>query len=400
MTGRRGAAGALLVVAAVVALLGLVRAASPDPTPTMPERVAAVSATIRCPTCQGLSIQDSPSILATGSRQIVEQQLRAGRTPDQVRQYFVDRYGTSALLSPQSDGPGLLAWLLPAAALPAAGWWGWRRLRRPGSGLVAEAQPEADAALARSRDGSLQPDASPAGEHLREALRVRLALDADGIDDAPARLAADRRLVAAVRRYDVRSSPQEAGPEAVLVAARRTLPRRAVTAVTVAAVLGAAGTALAVGVRDRGAGDLPTGDLPGAAAQQAAPGLRELLAATQRRPDDPQAWTALGQAYDAAQQFGPALEAYDRSLALRPADDVVILLRASLLVRAGSPTEVLPVLDALAQRRPDDPQVLLVRGLAQQAVGAPEAAATLGRFLQLNPEAPQAAMVRSLLGQP
>ena len=84
---------------------------------------------------------------------------------------------------------------------------------------------------------------------------------------------------------------------------------------------------------------------------------------------------------------------------IHPADDVVILLRASLLVRAGSPTEVLPVLDGLAQRRPDDPQVLLVRGLAQQAVGAPEAAATLGRFLQLAPEAPQAAMVRSLLSQ-
>src|SRR3546814_1328391 len=54
--------------------------------PPLQERVAAVSATIRCPTCQGLSIQDSPSVLATGSRQIVEQQLREGRTPDEVRQ--------------------------------------------------------------------------------------------------------------------------------------------------------------------------------------------------------------------------------------------------------------------------------------------------------------------------
>ena len=79
MSRRRVAAALLLAAALVVAGLGLTQAASFDPSPTLQERVDAVAATLRCPTCQGLSIKDSPSVLADGSRQIVEQQLREGR---------------------------------------------------------------------------------------------------------------------------------------------------------------------------------------------------------------------------------------------------------------------------------------------------------------------------------
>lgn len=399
MKRRRPTGVILIAIAAVIAVLGLAQAASPDRAATQQERVDDVAATIRCPTCQGLSIKDSPSVLAGGSRQIVEQQLRAGRTPDQVRQYFVDRYGASALLSPDPAGPGLLAWVVPAAALPLVAALGWRRLRRPAAAAAGPSEEAAATALASYRDGALQPDSSAAGELLREALQARLALDEDGLEDAQLRASADRRVAAAARRYARRptTGQQPQGPPS----RRRALPRGVVTAVAVVAVAGAASGALAVGVRDRGAGDLPTGDLPGAAAApETAPGLNELVGATQRAPDDPQAWTALGQAYDAAQQWVPALEAYDRALSLGPADDdVVALLRASLLVRAGSPAEALPVLQQLAQRRPEDPQVLLVLGLAQQSVGTPEASATLQRFLQLAPDAPAAEMVRQLLGE-
>lgn len=389
MTRRRVAVGALLAVAAAVAVLGLARAWSPDRPPTLQERVAAVSATIRCPTCQGLSIQDSPSVLATGSRQIVEQQLREGRTPDQVRQYFVDRYGSSALLSPKADGAGLLAWLLPAIALPVAAGWGWRRLRRRPAGEPTIGEPHAGgaAALRAHRDGSLQPDASPAGEALREALLVRVAAEEDGLE-ADARARADARLAAAVRRYDRRPTEQHQRG--------RTLPRRTVTALTVLGLIIGAGAALAVGVRARGAGDLPTGDLPGSAA---APGMSQLVATTRDRPGDPKAWVALGRAYDAAGELAEALAAYDRALALQPGADDVQLLRAAVLVRGGSVGEALPVLVGLAARHPDDPDTLLVLGNAQDILDRPEADVTLRRFLELAPDAPAAAAVRERLAQ-
>lgn len=388
MSRRRVAVGALLLVAAAVALLGLTRASSPESAPTLQERVAAVSATIRCPTCQGLSIQDSPSVLATGSRQIVEQQLREGRTPDEVRQYFVDRYGSSALLSPQPDGAGLLAWLLPAAALPLGAWWGWRRLRRPVSEpTIGEAHADAAAALRDYRAGSLQPDASPAGEALREALLVRVACEQDGLEE-DARARADARLIAAVRRYDRRATEHRQQG--------RTLPRRTITALTVLGLIVGTGAALAVGVRARGVGDLPTGDLPGSAA---APGLSQLVATTRDRPRDPQAWVALGRAYDAAGDLAEAVAAYDRALALQPGADDVQLLRAAVLVRGGSVGEALPVLVELAARHPDDPDTLLVLGNVQDILNRPEAEVTLRRFLELAPDAPAAAAVRERLAQ-
>lgn len=387
MSGRRIGTALLLAVALAVAGLGLARAASPDRPPTLQERVDAVAATIRCPTCQGLSIQDSPSVLADGSRQIVEQQLREGRTPEEVRQYFVDRYGPSALLSPSPAGAGLLAWLLPAVALPLGGWLGWRRLRRALPAAEGEADPDAAVALESFLSGRLQPDATPAGEALREALLVRVAAEDDGLDvGACAR--ADARLGAAYRRYTRRPAAGER--------AARSLPRRAVTVLTVLVLLAGTGAALAVGVRTRGAGDLPTGDLPGPAA---APGLSQLVAASRDRPEDPQTWIALGRAYDAGGDLAAALRSYDRALALTPRADDVQLLRAGVLVRGGSVGEALPVLIDLAARHPDDPDTLLVLGNAQDILGRPEAEATLRRFLELAPDAPAATLVRERLAQ-
>lgn len=382
---RRRAAAALLAVAVAVAGLGLARASSPDRSGTLQERVDAVGATIRCPTCQGLSIKDSPSVLADGSRQIVEQQLREGRTADEVRQYFVDRYGPSAVLSPDPAGAGLLAWLLPAAAVPLGGWLGWRRLRRPSrSPAPVAANEDALAALAGFRSGALRPDGSPAGEALREALLVRAAAEEDAVG-AEARARADERLATAYRRYGHRvAGVRRPG---------RALPRRTLTALTVLGLLAGTGAALAMGVRERGAGDLPTGDLPGATA----PGLSQLITTTRERPQDPQAWTVLGLAYDAAGELARAERSYDRALALQPEADDVRLLRAAVLVRGGSAGEALPVLTELAERHPDDPDTLLALGNAQDVLGRPEAEATLRRFLELAPEGPAAALVRERL---
>lgn len=403
----RAALPVLLVALLAFAGLGVVRAVTGGGTPTTQERVNALSAAIRCPTCQGLSIKDSPSVLADGSRQIVEEQIRAGRTDAQVQQYFVDRYGAFVLLRPDPAGPGLLVWLLPALAVPVGGVLMYRWLRRgkataPATGAGApvasnvEADGDAAAALTAYRTGLLAPDDSPAGEALREALHVRVAADVDGLDAAEVQRV-DLRLGAAARRYAARerrpSRPVTSG---------RSLPRRTVTGLSVGMLVLGAGAALAFGVRERGSTDLPTGDLPGgasaAASAPAAPGLSELQAATRSRPDDPTTWIALGRAEEAGQAFGRALAAYDQALRLRPSDDVR-LLRAGLLLRAGSSTEALQAVEPLAQRYPDDPDTVLLLGLAQEQTGAAGAKETLRRFLELAPDEPGAAAVRELLAR-
>jgi cytochrome c-type biogenesis protein CcmH/NrfF len=75
---------------------------------------SAVAAQLRCPVCQGVSIQDSPAELAHQMRDLVREQLRTGKSPDQVKAYFVSKYGEWILLQPRASGFNILVYALPA----------------------------------------------------------------------------------------------------------------------------------------------------------------------------------------------------------------------------------------------------------------------------------------------
>jgi len=81
------------------------------------DQVRAIAADLRCPVCQNLSVADSPSELAQQMRSIIEQQLKEGKSPEQVRAYFVSKYGEWVLLAPKPRGFNLLLWVLPYFAL-------------------------------------------------------------------------------------------------------------------------------------------------------------------------------------------------------------------------------------------------------------------------------------------
>ena len=82
-------------------------------------RTSAIAAELRCPVCQGVSVEDSPTELARQMRAVVREQLAAGRTPDEVRQYFVDKYGEWILLEPRANGFNLVVYVLPWLAMLA-----------------------------------------------------------------------------------------------------------------------------------------------------------------------------------------------------------------------------------------------------------------------------------------
>ena len=84
---------------------------------TLEARTTAVASTLRCPVCQGESIQDSPSELAQQMRSVVRDRLRAGQTPDEIRAYFVGRYGEWILLEPKMTGLNMVLYALPVVSI-------------------------------------------------------------------------------------------------------------------------------------------------------------------------------------------------------------------------------------------------------------------------------------------
>ncbi len=77
----------------------------------------AVAAELRCPVCQGNSIQDSPSELAQDMKAVVREQLAAGKSPEEVKQYFIAKYGEWILLEPKASGFNLVVYALPVILL-------------------------------------------------------------------------------------------------------------------------------------------------------------------------------------------------------------------------------------------------------------------------------------------
>jgi cytochrome c-type biogenesis protein CcmH len=107
-----------LVIAAPVAGSQPVNTAptpAPQTNPALEARVRELSAQLRCVVCQGLSIEDSPSELAMEMKSVVREQLAAGKSPDEVKRYFVDKYGEWILLQPKAEGFNLVVYLVPVA---------------------------------------------------------------------------------------------------------------------------------------------------------------------------------------------------------------------------------------------------------------------------------------------
>ena len=86
----------------------------------MEQRSQALNTTIMCPVCPGESIDQSQVALAVQMRGIVAEKLAAGWSDEQVREFFVERYGPSVLLEPQTEGISLAVWLAPPIGVAAA----------------------------------------------------------------------------------------------------------------------------------------------------------------------------------------------------------------------------------------------------------------------------------------
>jgi cytochrome c-type biogenesis protein CcmH len=128
----------------------LVQAAQPK---SLDQRTHEVATQLQCPICNGESVADSPSGLASEMRGVIRQKLAQGQSEQQVIQYFEARYGDTILESPPAQGFTLMIWLPPVVMLALGAYvvvvfgreWG-------AHGARVAAAPEEDEALDLSDD--------------------------------------------------------------------------------------------------------------------------------------------------------------------------------------------------------------------------------------------------------
>jgi cytochrome c-type biogenesis protein CcmH len=130
-------------------LLCIAAAADPAdrlPDPAQEARARAIFADVRCLVCQNESIDDSEAELAGDLRRTIREQVKAGRSDAQIKQFLTDRYGEFVLMTPRFSLTNLALWTGPFLVVVL------------GAGLLAT----------RLRNRTGEPELSP-----EEAERVR-----------------------------------------------------------------------------------------------------------------------------------------------------------------------------------------------------------------------------------
>lgn len=205
---------------------------------TAAERSQRIASQLRCPFCNGESIADAQSSIGADLRELIDEQVAAGMTDEEIFDYYVGVYSDRVLLSPPLLGWGTALWALPLLAA--------------GGGAVA--------LMRRKRTDSL-PQAGSSQAAIVEAQRI-VAAD---IAELELQLAAGELDAADAAR--LRASyleEQQALAAAEPVAERASSRSRARTLVGGGILaLGAIALTIAVvvTVRDRAPGDLITGGI-------------------------------------------------------------------------------------------------------------------------------------------
>jgi cytochrome c-type biogenesis protein CcmH len=100
-----------VVIALATTFLALVA-----PSAAAPPRAADLEAKLVCPTCK-TTLDQSDSPVAKRMKAYIRSRIAAGDGEQEIKDALVAQFGPGVLARPPSGGFGLLAWLLPLAAL-------------------------------------------------------------------------------------------------------------------------------------------------------------------------------------------------------------------------------------------------------------------------------------------
>jgi cytochrome c-type biogenesis protein CcmH len=94
------------------------------------KRVNALAVELRCLVCQNQTLADSNAPLAVDLRNQIREQLKAGKSEQDVVDFMVARYGDFVLYRPPLKASTVALWAGPFAILVLGAWLLLRRIRR------------------------------------------------------------------------------------------------------------------------------------------------------------------------------------------------------------------------------------------------------------------------------
>jgi cytochrome c-type biogenesis protein CcmH len=113
------------IFVALFALAAAFAAQAIDPLPfkdaAEEQRFQALTRELRCLVCQNESLADSNAGLAKDLRNEVFEQLRAGKSDDEIKAYLVARYSEFVLYDPPLKASTLVLWFGPFVLLAVGG---------------------------------------------------------------------------------------------------------------------------------------------------------------------------------------------------------------------------------------------------------------------------------------
>jgi cytochrome c-type biogenesis protein CcmH len=148
MTAKKFLFEAGLALVASLLLAGLVSAQQPQPTPS-DDQVNAIASQLYCPVCENTPLDVCPTTACAQWRELIRQKLIEGKSPQEIKDYFVEYYGARVLGAPPAAGFYWLAYVVPPIIILAGAYvlvrafLSWKKNAPPPEKLATSPPPPA-----------------------------------------------------------------------------------------------------------------------------------------------------------------------------------------------------------------------------------------------------------------
>jgi cytochrome c-type biogenesis protein CcmH len=142
----------LLLSLALVCSVALPVCAADVKEDPLDRQMLDIAKDLRCAVCQNQPVSESNADLAKDMRGLIREQLKAGKSRDEIVAYFVARYGDYVLMKPPADREGLPLWVAPPLVLVIVALFAWFFIRKRTHAAPSASTPSLSAEdLARVR---------------------------------------------------------------------------------------------------------------------------------------------------------------------------------------------------------------------------------------------------------